>query len=94
VLAVTRNPLIVYSSNVLVMFGLRSLYFVVSDAMERLRFLRQGLAVILVFTGTKMIGSGWIEMGPGLSVGVIGLVLSVTIIASLRPGRTTAPGKT
>jgi tellurite resistance protein TerC len=94
VLAVTRNPLIVYSSNVLAMFGLRSLYFVVSDALERLTFLRQGLAVVLVFTGTKMIGSGWVDISPGLSVGVIGLVLSVTIIASLRPRRTTTPGKT
>ena len=83
VLAVTRNPLIVYSSNVLAMFGLRSLYFVVADAMERLRFLRQGLAVILVFTGAKMIGSGWVDISPGLSVGVIGLILSVTIVASL-----------
>jgi tellurite resistance protein TerC len=87
VLAVTRNPLIVYSSNVLAMFGLRSLYFVVSDALEQLRFLRQGLAVVLVFTGAKMIGSGWIDIGPGLSVGVIVLVLGVTIVASLRPRR-------
>jgi tellurite resistance protein TerC len=94
VLAVTRNPLIVYSSNVLAMFGLRSLYFVVSDVLERLTFLRQGLAVVLVFTGTKMIGSGWVDISPGLSVGVIALVLSVTIIASLRPRTTTAPGKT
>ncbi|HVQ17079.1 MAG TPA: TerC/Alx family metal homeostasis membrane protein [Vicinamibacterales bacterium] len=85
VLAVTRNPLIVYSSNILAMFGLRSLYFVVSDALERLRFLRQGLAVVLVFTGTKMISSGWVDISPGLSVGVIGLVLGVTIVASLRP---------
>ena len=87
VLAVTRNPLIVYSSNVLAMFGLRSLYFVVSDALERLRFLRQGLALVLVFTGAKMIGSGWVDISPGLSVSVIGLVLGVTIVASLRPRR-------
>ena len=57
------------------MFGLRSLYFVVSDALERLRFLRQGLAVVLVFTGAKMIGSGWVDISPGLSVGIIGLVI-------------------
>jgi tellurite resistance protein TerC len=87
VLAITRNPMIVYSSNVLAMFGLRSLYFVVSDALQRLRFLRQGLAVVLVFTGAKMIGSGWVDISPGLSVSVIGLVLSVTIIASVRPRR-------
>jgi tellurite resistance protein TerC len=72
---------------VLAMFGLRSLYFVVSDALERLRFLRQGLAAVLVFTGAKMIGSGWIDISPGLSVGVIVLVLGVTIVASLGPRR-------
>jgi len=88
VLAVTRNPLIVYSSNVLAMFGLRSLYFLVSDALDRLRYLRQGLAVVLVFTGAKMIASEWVHISPGLSVGIIGLVLSVTIAVSIRPRRT------
>jgi tellurite resistance protein TerC len=52
-----------------------------------LRFLRQGLAVVLVFTGAKMIAGGWVDISPGLSVGVIGLVLGATIIASLRPRR-------
>jgi TerC family integral membrane protein len=83
VLAVTRNPLLVYSSNVLAMFGLRSLYFVVSDALQRLRYLRQGLAVLLVFTAAKMIASEWIHISPGVSVGVIALVLIVTVAASV-----------
>jgi tellurite resistance protein TerC len=87
VLSITRNPLIVYSSNVLAMFGLRSLYFVVSDAVDRLRYLRHGLAVILVFTGAKMIGSGWIHVSPGVSVGIIGLVLGVTVAVSTWPRR-------
>jgi len=85
VLAITRNPLIVYSSNVLAMFGLRSLYFVVSGALDRLRYLRQGLATVLLFTGAKMIGSEWLTISPGVSVGIIGLVLGVTIAMSLRP---------
>jgi TerC family integral membrane protein len=83
VLAVTRNPLLVYSSNVLAMFGLRSLYFVVSDALQRLRYLRQGLAVLLVFTAAKMIASEWIHISPGVSVGIIALVLIVTVAASV-----------
>jgi tellurite resistance protein TerC len=86
VLAVTRDPLIVYSSNVLALVGLRSLYFVVSDALERLRYLRQGLAAVLVLTSAKMIGSEWVDISAGLSVGIIGLVLGVTIVASLRAG--------
>ena len=92
VLAITRRPLIVYSSNVLAMFGLRSLYFVVSAALGRLRYLRQGLAAVLVFTAAKMIGSRWIDISPGGSVGVIGALLGVTIAASLRaPRRPASP---
>ena len=87
VLAITRNPLIVYSSNVLAMFGLRSLYFVVSDALDRLRYLRHGIAAVLVFTGAKMIGSDWVHISPGVSVGIIGLVLGVTIAVSMWPRR-------
>jgi tellurite resistance protein TerC len=88
VLAITRNPLIVYSSNVLAMVGLRSLYFVVSDALDRLRYLRQGLAAVLLFTGTKMVSSEWIHISPGRSVAIISLVLGVTIALSLWPRRT------
>ena len=91
VLAVTRDPLIVYSSNVLAMLGLRSLYFVVSDALDRLRYLRQGLAVVLVFTGTKMITSEWVHISPVVSVGVIAVVLGVTVAVSVWPRRI-APG--
>lgn len=87
VLAITRNPLIVYSSNVLAVLGLRSLYFVVSDALDRLRYLRQGLAAVLLFTGGKLIASRWFDISPGLSVGIIGLMLSVTILASSMPRR-------
>jgi len=86
VLAVTRDPLIVYSSNVLALVGLRSLYFVVSDALGRLRYLRHGLAAVLVFTGAKMIGSRWVEISAAQSVGIIVLVIGVTTVASLRPG--------
>ena len=53
------------------MFGLRSLYFVVSDALDRLRYLRPGLATVLLFTGTKMIISEWVHISPGMSVSVI-----------------------
>ena len=85
VLAITRDPLLVYSSNVLAMVGLRSLYFVVSAALDRLRYLRQGLAAILLFTAMKMITSEWIHISPGVSVGIIILLLGTTIAASLWP---------
>jgi tellurite resistance protein TerC len=55
VLSITRHPFIVYSSNVMAMLGLRSMYFVLSDVLDRLRYLRHGLAVILAFTATRML---------------------------------------
>src|ERR1700694_2065340 len=83
VLAVTRNPLIVYSSNVMAMLGLRSIYFVLSDAVYRLRYLRGGLAALLVFTASKMLISEWVQIGAGVSVAIIGVVLVATIAASV-----------
>jgi tellurite resistance protein TerC len=89
VLSITRDPLIVYSSNVMAMFGLRSLYFVVADALERLRYLRQGLAAVLLFAGAKMIAGQWVHVGPGASVAVIAAILLVTVVASVRPWKGT-----
>jgi TerC family integral membrane protein len=93
VLAITRDPLIVYSSNVLAMFGLRSLYFVVADALDRLRYLRQGLAAVLVFTGAKMLAADWVHVSPLASVGVIVTVLLVTVALSLKLQRPAAAAR-
>jgi tellurite resistance protein TerC len=82
VLAITRSPLIVYTSNVMAMLGLRSLYFVLADALPRLRYLRPGLASLLVFTATKILAGKWIEISPGTSVLVIAVVLLTTVAAS------------
>ena len=79
----TRNPLIVYSSNVMAMLGLRSLELVLSDAVDRLRYLRYGLAAVLVFTGAKMLTADWVHVSAGVSVAVIGLVLLATVAASV-----------
>jgi tellurite resistance protein TerC len=86
VLAVTRNPFIVYSSNVMAMLGLRSLYFVLSDVLDRLRYLRHGLALVLVFTGTKMLATEWVHISAGVSVLVIAVVLLSTIAMSALVG--------
>jgi tellurite resistance protein TerC len=93
VLAVTRNPLLVYSSNVMAMLGLRSLYFVLSDAVYRLRYLRGGLAALLVFTAAKMLASEWVHVSAGVSVAVIGVVLLATIAASLWQESTPVPAQ-
>ena len=91
VLAVSRNPLIVYSSNIMAMLGLRSLYFVLSDAVYRLRYLRSGLAVLLVFTAAKMLANEWVHISAGLSVTIIGAVLLTTIAASVWQENTPVP---
>ena len=83
VLAVTRNPFLVYSSNVMAMLGLRSLYFVLADTLDRLRYLRPGLAVVLAFTATKMLAAGWIDISAGVSVLIIAAVLLATVAASM-----------
>jgi tellurite resistance protein TerC len=93
VLAVTRNPLIVYSSNVMAMLGLRSLYFVLSDAVYRLRYLRIGLAALLVFTAAKMLASEWVHVSAGVSVAIIGAVLLATIAASVLQKSTPVPAQ-
>ena len=83
VLAVTRDPLIVYTSNVMAMVGLRSLYFVVAEAVHRLQHLRRGLAIVLAFTGVKMLVADWVHVSAALSAAIIGAVLVATIAASL-----------
>jgi tellurite resistance protein TerC len=82
VLSVTRDPFIVYSSNVMAMLGLRSLYFVVADALDRMRYIRFGMAVVLLFTATKMLAANWFHIGAGVSLMVIAVVLLTTFIAS------------
>ena len=93
VLSVTRNPLIVYSSNIMAMLGLRSLYFVLADAVYQLRYLRIGLAVLLVFTAVKMMASAWVHVSAGASVAVIGVVLLATIAASVWQKSTPVPSQ-
>jgi len=83
VLAITRDPFIVYSSNIFAILGLRALYFLLADVMERLRYLGLGLAVVLVFIGIKMILAEWVHISPTLSLGIIAAILTVTIVASV-----------
>ena len=87
VIAITRNEFIVFTSNIFAILGLRSLYFAVSGIMQLFRFLNIGLAVILVFVGTKMLASGYLEIPISLSLGIIGGVLTSSVVASvLLPG--------
>jgi TerC family integral membrane protein len=90
VFGITRDPFIVYTSNVLAILGLRALYFLLAGTLDRLRYLDEGLAVVLVFIGGKMIGERWVPVPVDVSLGVVGGVLLVALVASvLSPGKKT-----
>jgi tellurite resistance protein TerC len=82
VLAITRNVFIVYTSNIFAILGLRSLYFALSSALEKLRLLHYGLAVILSFVGIKMLINRWYEIPVTWSLVFIASVLLVFTVAS------------
>jgi tellurite resistance protein TerC len=83
VLAITRDPFIVYSSNAFAILGLRSLYFALADILPRFRFLHQGLAIILIFVGGKMVVSDWWPIPASVSLVVIAGVLATTVLSSI-----------
>jgi tellurite resistance protein TerC len=82
VLAITRDPFLVYTSNVFALLGLRSLYSVIGDLVARLKYLRIGLAVLLVFVAVKLMLTGLVHIPPGVSLGVIAAILGVAAAAS------------
>ena len=83
VLSVTRNPFLAYTSNIMAVMGLRSLYFLLTPLLAQLRFLHYGLATVLAFAAGKMLAAPWIEIGPMTSLAVILSILGVTIALSL-----------
>jgi tellurite resistance protein TerC len=84
VLGVTRDPFLVYTSNVFAMLGLRSLYFVLAGVVERFRYLRVGLAVILVFFGARLLLSDVVVFPNHVSLGVIAVALTLSVLASVK----------
>ena len=83
ILAITADPFIVFSSNILAILGLRSMYFLISRMLTKFRFINYSLVVILAFVGVKMILSHNVEIPEWLSLAVIGTSLGGGIIASL-----------
>lgn len=86
IFGITRDPFIVYTSNVFAILGLRALYFLLSDLLEYLLYLGIGLALVLVFVGVKMVLDPWWHISVGLSLAVVGTILLVTTVLSLWAG--------
>jgi len=83
VLAVTPDPFIVYTSNVFAILGLRSIYFALAGMMGIFHYLSEGLAVILVFIGAKMLLSHFFVIPTAWALGVVAGILAISVVASL-----------
>jgi len=83
VLAISLDPFIVYTSNVFAILGLRSMYFVLAGMMQTFRYLHYGLAVILMFIGTKMLISHFYKIPTEVALGVVAALLAASVGASL-----------
>ncbi|MFM6842048.1 MAG: TerC family protein [Candidatus Planktophila sp.] len=85
IFAVTEEPFLVFASNALAILGLRSMYFLIANLMDKFVYLKEGLSVILVWVGIKMIVSHAFFKIPSLvSLGIIVGVMAIAIIASMR----------
>jgi tellurite resistance protein TerC len=93
VLAITKDGFVALTSNIFAILGLRSLYFALSGIMQLFRFLKVGLAVILIFIGVKMLVEPWLHITTGTSLGVIGGVLTTAVLMSVLIPATPPPEK-
>jgi tellurite resistance protein TerC len=83
VLAVTREPFIVYTSNVFAILGLRSLFFVLSGMMETFHLLHYGLSVILIFIGAKMLAADYFQVPTPVALAAVAAILVISVLLSL-----------
>jgi len=83
VFGITRDPFIVYTSNVFAILGLRALYFLLAGVLNRLRFLTLGLSFVLCFIGGKMIAEPWVHIPQHISLLLVAGILLLAMIASL-----------
>ncbi|MGB3590860.1 MAG: TerC family protein [Nonlabens sp.] len=90
ILAITADPFIVFSSNILAILGLRSMYFLISRMLQKFRYINYSLVVILAFVGIKMLLLDVYHFPEWVSLGVIALALAAGVIASIIIKPTTA----
>jgi tellurite resistance protein TerC len=83
IFAITNDPFIVFTSNIFAILGLRALYFLLADMAERFHLLKFGLAVVLMFVGTKMLIVEWFKIPVAVSLGVVVAVIGTSILLSL-----------
>ncbi len=91
VLSITRQPFLAYTSNMMAVMGLRSLYVLLAAGLARLRYLHYGLAAVLGFAAVKMLLAGWWAIGPVASLAVIAGLIGVTVGVSVMAARGERP---
>jgi len=95
ILAISREPFIVFTSNIFAILGLRSLYFLLAGVVQKFRYLKVGLAGVLVFVGLKMMLVDVVEIPVGLSLGVVALLIAASIgLSLLLPDRSASRERT
>jgi tellurite resistance protein TerC len=93
ILAITRDVVIVYASNVFAILGLRSMYFALAGMMEMFEYLHYGLAAVLIFIGAKMLVSHYYEMPTILALTVVAGILGASVVASVSHRRRQERGR-
>jgi tellurite resistance protein TerC len=83
IFGITRDPFLVFTSNIFAILGLRALFFLLADFMDRFHYLGIGLGLVLAFVGVKMLLSGWFHVPVWLSLAVIATLLGSSVGASL-----------
>ena len=83
VFGVTRDPFIVYSSNVCAILGLRALFFLLAGILQYFQYLDEGLAITVMFIGAKMLANPWIHISTGLSLAIVGGIIALSVLISV-----------
>ena len=83
IFAVTREPFIVYTSNVFAILGLRALYFLLANVMDKFQYLKLGLSAVLTFIGIKMVIVDLYHIPVGVSLAIVASILTIAVLASL-----------
>ncbi|MEK6770401.1 MAG: TerC family protein [Pseudomonadota bacterium] len=83
IFAITADPFIVFTSNIFAILGLRALYFLLADAADRFHLLKYGLALVLLFVGTKMLIAPWFKIPIAAALGTVAAIIVTSMVLSL-----------
>src|SRR5205823_4883235 len=91
IFAITKDPFIVFTSNVFAILNLRSLYFVLASALDKFKYLKPSLVFVLAYVGLKMVLSHYIHIRAEISLGIVAIILVGGIVASIISSRRSEP---